>query len=661
MTSRRTTLLTAVLGTGLLAVASAPALAAPSPAAAGTGGADTELTMLCDGVGEDVLTITGDLSTGGSARFEQRGLSVVGSPGFTGTDADGDEVLVEPTGDGVTCTARTTSSAGSLAELLPAAQADQADADGRVEGRLTVTAEVDADAVAAAAPRQDTRSAAAAALPFEAEVRRYLASRPGAVGVAVRLPGTGESWTYTKTSARNVTASIVKVEIMAAVMMRAQDAGRSLTSWERSKIEPMIRTSDNAATTDLFNSLGGRAALDRASDRLGMDATYADTGGRWGLTTTTALDQTTLMEHFARPTGTLSYSNRTYGLRMMRSVSSAQDWGVTAGPPSGQVAVKNGWLPRTDGWHVNSIGWQSYGEADYTIGVLTHDDPGAMSTQISTIEGVSRIVWRNRLALLEATEPEPRGRSGDLDGDGRVDLGSVSAGGYLYVHRGDGSGGFATRRAIKPGLGSYTWFGNAGDVNRDGRSDVLARDGDGVMRLMYSTSSGGLTYAKALRPWFASYTDLAGGYDVDGDGNLDLLGRLPGGEVVRFELTDEGELTKAGSMGSPVRWYPEIDLVGDVNGDGRADLRGRATGGRMRTWTAGASSFATTSATSTGWDRYGLVGSPGDLNGTASRQDDVIAASPYGSAVDLYYGTGSGGTSGPVRTGASLTGMEHLL
>ena len=107
------------------------------------------------------------------------------------------------------------------------------------------------------------------------------------------------------------------------------------------------------------------------------------------------------MEHFTRATGKLTATNRSYGMTQMRNIHSAQDWGVTAGPPSGTVALKNGWLPRTDGWHVNSIGWQNHGSADYTIGVLTHDDPGAMDTQVTTIEGVSKIVWKNLAQLLD--------------------------------------------------------------------------------------------------------------------------------------------------------------------------------------------------------------------------------------------------------------------
>lgn len=393
----RSTLTTLSALAGTLALTVGPATAAPTS----SGSATTELDVLCDGIGKDTVTVTGDLASGGDAEITSGPLSVVGSPGFTGTDASGQAVEVEPTGEGPVCTADDQAKGADLGEILPSGQAAKGSASGAVTGNLTFT--VDVDRTALPATTQTQAQAQGEKLPFEKEVRDYLASRPGAVGVAVRMPGSGKSWTYTKTSASNVTASIVKVQIMSGVMMKAQDEGRSLTDWERSKIIPMIRQSDNAATTELFEHIGGRAGLQRVGDKLGMTQTTADSGGRWGLTVTTAHDQAKLMEHYARPSEELTYDNRVYGLRQMRLVATDQDWGVSAGPPSGSIALKNGWLPRTDGWHVNSIGWHNHGAADYTIGVLTHDDPGAMDTQITTIEGVSKIVWKNRHDLLDSS------------------------------------------------------------------------------------------------------------------------------------------------------------------------------------------------------------------------------------------------------------------
>lgn len=655
--SYRTTALTALTLAGSMALAVGPAAGGPASSGSTTA---TDLDVICDAIGEDTVTVTGDLASGGTAEITSGPLSVVGQPGFTGTDEAGDEVSVEPTGKGSVCTVRTTTKGADLAEVLPSAQAAKADADGDVTGRLTFTVEVDLGALP---PATGSATTTAAKLPFESEVRSYLSSRPGAVGVAVRMPGTGKSWTYTKTSSRNVTASIVKVQIMSGVMMKAQSERRSLTSWEKSKIVPMIRQSDNNATTALFNHIGGRAGLQSVGNQLGMTQTTADSGGRWGLTSTTAHDQAKLMEHYARPSQQLSYSNRVYGLSQMRQVASSQDWGVSAGPPNGAVALKNGWLPRTDGWHVNSIGWQNHGKADYTIGVLTHHNPGAMSTQISTIEGVSKIVWRNRGELVGSTPTPPRSRGvrGDLDGDKKVDLMGTSASGRVYVMKGNGSGNFGKKVAVKTGLADATWFGTAGDVNRDGRSDVLVRRGNGRLQLMLSTSSGKLGALKTIATGWGSYTDIASGVDVNGNGSLDIVNRKVGGHADLYQLSDSGTLTRSGSMGRPFTWYPNIRLVGDVNGDGKGDVRGIATGGRMRTWTSAGSAWKQASATSTGWDSYRTVAVPGDANGTSTTQDDIVAVTP-GGAGRIFFGTKGGGQGSGFRSVSEpLGGLDHLF
>ena len=404
-------------------VAAAAASTLGLVAAAATAQADPvteQLTVICDGIGDDTITVTGDLADGGTATLPADGpLKVVGKPGFAGRTTKGAKVEVKPSGQGVTCTAQTPTT-GDLDEIVPEEQAATAPAaaDSPVRGALTFTVTVDEDSVnAAAQQRSMSTTTASNRFPFESELRTYLAGRPGATGVAVRIPGSGEVFSYTKTSNRNVTASIVKVEIMAGVMLKAQDAGRGLTTWEKSKIVPMIRNSDNAATTSLYTHIGRRDGLTRVSQRLGLTQTISDPADHWGLTSTVPEDQALLMEHFTRATGKLTTTNRSYGLTQMRNIHTAQDWGVTAGPPSGTVALKNGWLPRTDGWHVNSIGAVQHSPYHYSIGVLTHDgsSSGTQSRQVSTIEGVSRIVYKKRQTMYEAIAKKKLTRVGGND------------------------------------------------------------------------------------------------------------------------------------------------------------------------------------------------------------------------------------------------------
>lgn len=176
-----------------------------------------------------------------------------------------------------------------------------------------------------------------------------------------------------------VTASVVKVAVLAALLLRAQDTGRWLTAEEEHLAAAMIERSDNDAATTLRAAAGGVAGLDAAHARLGMPRTTAEPA--WGLTRTTARDQLTLLKSvFGGASGppVLNEGSRRFLAGLMGRVVPGQDWGVSAaaggdpagesagesaGDPTGETAgggwaLKNGWLPRTGSglWVVHSVG-----------------------------------------------------------------------------------------------------------------------------------------------------------------------------------------------------------------------------------------------------------------------------------------------------------------
>ena len=107
----------------------------------------------------------------------------------------------------------------------------------------------------------------------------------------------------------------------------------------------------------------------------------------WGLTTTTAADQVTLLDRLAEPNEvrSTSASRRRTHCDLMEHVTPSQAWGVSAGVGAGAtVALKNGWLPVSSGWAVNSIGWIHGDGRDYILAVLTADQP-TEQTGIATI------------------------------------------------------------------------------------------------------------------------------------------------------------------------------------------------------------------------------------------------------------------------------------
>ena len=95
---------------------------------------------------------------------------------------------------------------------------------------------------------------------LDSRIRAVLATHPSTVSVAVYDGRTGASYTYGGTATYD-TASIVKVEVLGTLLRAAAGAHRSLSTGEKSLASRMIRYSDNAATTQLWNQVGGGSAV----------------------------------------------------------------------------------------------------------------------------------------------------------------------------------------------------------------------------------------------------------------------------------------------------------------------------------------------------------------------------------------------------------------
>ncbi|WP_329436000.1 class A beta-lactamase-related serine hydrolase [Streptomyces sp. NBC_01280] len=269
----------------------------------------------------------------------------------------------------------------------------------------------EAVAVAATASAPSSGAASASAPDEEVPVDRddalakalkpLLPDGDARVSVAVSaLDGATDGAVYDGTSAFD-TASIVKVDILAALLLRAQDEGRALTAQERAYATAMIENSDNASATALWKAIGGADGLDAANLTLGLTGTRAGAGGEWGLTRTTAEDQLTLLRAVFGTEGTesaksagsgLSAASRAYVAELMGRIAADQRWGVSAAADSASVcALKNGWLPRsaTGLWDINSVGRVSVGGQRYLVSVLS-DGNATKEAGVALVEGVAK-------------------------------------------------------------------------------------------------------------------------------------------------------------------------------------------------------------------------------------------------------------------------------
>jgi Beta-lactamase enzyme family len=221
-------------------------------------------------------------------------------------------------------------------------------------------------------------------------IAAYVSHRHGAVSAAVYDRVSGQLMVFNP-KLRGRTASIVKVDILETLLHRT---GGHLSPDQRATATHMIENSDNASATDLFDQDGGAAGLKAYNNLVGLKQTTPNSA--WGLTTTSAVDQLTLVRELLTTSTLLTDSARKYQRTLMRHVESDQEWGISGGVPD-NVAFgnKNGWLPVTEDhnrWAVNSIGWVRGDGKSYAIAVITQHNQ-TEGYGIHTIEHIASLSW----------------------------------------------------------------------------------------------------------------------------------------------------------------------------------------------------------------------------------------------------------------------------
>ena len=172
------------------------------------------------------------------------------------------------------------------------------------------------------------------------------------------------------------TASIVKVDILASLLLASQRAGTPISDANADLAAQMIETSSDDAATDLWTAIGAGGGLATADASLGLRHTTPGPGDYWGLTTTTAGDQLRLLRALTTAHSPLDARSRDYELDLMRNVISGQNWGVSAAASPGSVlTIKDGWLPDPSLWVVNSIGVVDHDGQRLLMVVLSSGQP----------------------------------------------------------------------------------------------------------------------------------------------------------------------------------------------------------------------------------------------------------------------------------------------
>ncbi len=224
-----------------------------------------------------------------------------------------------------------------------------------------------------------------------AALARIARRRQGSFAVGVYEPADGETATYHRHLAFD-TASIVKADILAVLLLRCQRAGYGLGEEQQEVATGMIEESDNDDASDLWATIGGGPGLQSGNAALGVPGVVPGPGGLWGLTTTTVTSELRLLKVLTSARSPLHPAAQDYELDLMRDVDPGQDWGVSAASAGGRrPAVKNGWLPTPPSglWVINSIGVIRCAGHRLLITVLSDGQPSEY-TGIAQVQAAAR-------------------------------------------------------------------------------------------------------------------------------------------------------------------------------------------------------------------------------------------------------------------------------
>lgn len=224
--------------------------------------------------------------------------------------------------------------------------------------------------------------------PRDLQAVNNLINRLGSkIAFAVQSQVSGQVYSYSNANQRFITASTVKVALLAELLHKA---GGNLSAYQRSLAEKMIRNSDNAAATAIANQLGRNTAGGDLYRALGMSSTTPTY--HWGQTRTTPQDQLKLLAqiYLTDHSGYLNQRSQAYLRELMHTVSAGQRWGISAG--SSDYYVKNGWLSLWSNaqWYVDSIGFLPNHGRGYTLAIYSEGNP--LATGINKVEQVARLV-----------------------------------------------------------------------------------------------------------------------------------------------------------------------------------------------------------------------------------------------------------------------------
>ncbi|MFJ4899871.1 FG-GAP repeat domain-containing protein [Streptomyces sp. NPDC088727] len=292
------------------------------------------------------------------------------------------------------------------------------------------------------------------------------------------------------------------------------------------------------------------------------------------------------------------------------------------------------------------------------------DGDGYTDTVYRGIDGKYYVVPTNGTSLYEfALNPDDPNEKfkdvitpGDLNGDGRPELLTLSATGKLSLHQAWNADGAGYADWSGTGWQKYNKIVAVGDMTGDGRGDLLARTPAGDIYLFAGTGSVTSAPFKAgvkVGYGWASYDQIVGTNDVNGDGIGDLYTRTPAGDLYYYAGTGKASAPYKArvKVNTGFDTYNQIVATDDATGDGLGDLMARTPGGTLYGYDAtGKGTFLKRKQIGTGWNVSSLFTGQG---GNPDFGKNELMARTKGGTLYWYYAKNNGKLSARVQASDS--------
>ena len=249
---------------------------------------------------------------------------------------------------------------------------------------------------------------------------------------------------------------------------------------------------------------------------------------------------------------------------------------------------------------------------------------------------------------------------GDVNGDGKVDIVVTNAGNSVTVLLGIGDGTFQSGTNFGLAAGSGPVAVAIGDLNGDGKADIVTAN-SGVsssLGILYGNGDGSFQAQITLSAGVAATPSSIQIVDINGDGKLDLVSaESAAGAVGVFLNRGDGTFNAQVTFSTGGGSAPQTAYTADVNGDGKLDLvtANSATNSVGVLIGNGDGTFNVQKTLSTGAGSSPRMVLIADINGDGKL--DLISANRNTGTFGIFLGNGDGSFNSQTAksTGGSST------